>query len=48
MPRRLIVIAPLLLTLLAACGEGYRLVPARLNIDDVAPKSFPAWPHCLK
>lgn len=42
MPGRLIVIVPLLLTLLAACGEGYRLVPARLNVDDGAPKSFPA------
>ena len=42
MPRRLIAIAPLLLTLLAGCGEGYRLVPARLNIDGVTPRSLPA------
>lgn len=42
MHRRLIAIAPLLLTILTGCGEGYRLVPARLNIEDVAPKSYPA------
>lgn len=42
MPRRLIAIAPLLLTLLAGCGEGYRLVPARLNIDGVTSRSLPA------
>ncbi len=38
---QLIAIAPLLLTMLAGCGEGYRIVPARLNIVDVAPESFP-------
>jgi hypothetical protein len=38
---RLIAIAPLLLTILAGCGEGYRVVPARLNIVDVTPESFP-------
>jgi len=37
---RLIGIAPLLLTILAGCGEGYRIVPARLNIV-VVPESFP-------
>ena len=38
---RSIAIASLLLTTLAACAEGYRLVPARLNIGNVASKSFP-------
>jgi hypothetical protein len=38
---RLIAIAPLLLTILAGCGEGYRIVPARLNIVDATPESFP-------
>lgn len=39
---RLIAIVPLLLSILAGCGEGYRVVPARLTIDDVTPKAFPA------
>jgi hypothetical protein len=39
---RLIAIASLLLTILAGCGESYRIVPARMNIVDVAPESFPA------
>src|SRR5882757_5768223 len=38
---RLIAIALLLLTMLGGCGEGYQLVPARLNIVDVSPESFP-------
>jgi hypothetical protein len=42
MPRHLIAIAPLLVTILAACGEGYRLEPARVTIDGVIPKAFPA------
>jgi len=41
MSRHLIAIALLLPALLAGCGEGYRLVPARLEIDGVTPKSFP-------
>lgn len=38
---RLIAVVPLLLSILAGCGEGYRIAPARLNIVDVAPESFP-------
>jgi hypothetical protein len=38
---RLIAIALSLLTMLGGCGEGYELVPARLNIVDVSPESFP-------
>jgi hypothetical protein len=41
MRSRSIAIAYLLLTVLAGCGEGYEVVPARLNIVGVAPESFP-------
>jgi hypothetical protein len=37
---RLIAMA-LFLTILGGCGEGYELVPARLNIVDVSPEFFP-------
>lgn len=37
---RFAAMIPLLLTTLASCGEGYRIVPARLNILGVTPESF--------